>query len=249
MATAAFGVEYIETRSEAAIGAHAVLDIVANAGDAFDAIVIAAFGDPGVKAAKELRSVRLSVFLKVHLRLQGLSVVNFLSSRFRANYRWYQECAMANGAMYRLASIHSLSTPLKNIATVQEDNAERLMELCNVSIQEDGADCIILAGAPLAGLGRQLRDDIPVPLVDGVSSGIVLAEALARLSVAPATAGSFTRPSNKVNEAIASVGSALYALIMCYLSVLLGPGVFSANAWQCLSSDKARPCRAPEHDR
>ena len=41
MATAAFGVEYIETRSEAAIGAHAVLDIVANAGDAFDAIVIA----------------------------------------------------------------------------------------------------------------------------------------------------------------------------------------------------------------
>ena len=48
--------------------------------------------------------------------------------------------------------------------------------------------------------GRQLRDDIPVPLVDGVSSGIVLAEALARLSVTPATAGSFTRPPGKVNQ-------------------------------------------------
>ena len=117
---------------------------------------------------------------------------------------------MANGAMYRLASIHSLSVPLKNIATVQEDNAERLMELCNTSIQEDGADCIILAGAPLAGLGRQLRDDIPVPLVDGVSSGIVLAEALARLSVAPATAGSFTRPLGKLNQELSPALARLF---------------------------------------
>lgn len=211
MATAAFGVEYIETRSEAAIGAHAVLDIVANAGDAFDAIVIAAFGDPGVKAAKEIAlcpvvGISESAFATAGL-IGGKFSIIAISKRITA---WYQECAMANGAMYRLASIHSLSTPLKNIATVQEDNAERLMELCNTSIQEDGADCIILAGAPLAGLGRQLRDDIPVPLVDGVSSGIVLAEALARLSVAPATAGSFTRPSGKVNQELSPALARLF---------------------------------------
>ena len=109
----------IETRSEAAIGAHAVLDIVANAGDAFDAIVIAAFIDPGVKAAKEVRSVRLSVFLKVHLRLQGLSVLNFLLSRFRGQLPLVSGVCHGQWRLYRLASIHSLSTPLKNIATVQ----------------------------------------------------------------------------------------------------------------------------------
>ena len=117
---------------------------------------------------------------------------------------------MANGATYRLAKIHSFSKPLKNIVTVQEDNAERLMELCNVSIQEDGADCIILAGAPLAGLGRQLRHDIAVSLVDGVSSDIMLAEAPARLSVAPATAGSFTRPSSKVNQELSPALARLF---------------------------------------
>ena len=72
MATAAFGVEYIETRSEAAIGAHAVLDIVANAGDAFDAIVIAAFGDPGVKAAKEIVNTG-----KKEIVLTGVNIGDF----------------------------------------------------------------------------------------------------------------------------------------------------------------------------
>ena len=87
MATAAFGVEYIETRSEAAIGAHAVLDIVANAGDAFDAIVIAAFGDPGVKAAKEIALCPVVGISESAFATAGLIGGKFSIIAISANYR------------------------------------------------------------------------------------------------------------------------------------------------------------------
>ena len=45
---------------------------------------------------------------------------------------------------------------------------------------------------------------------DGTTTAIVLAEALARLSVAPATAGSFTRPSGKVNQELSPALARLF---------------------------------------
>ena len=56
-ATAAFGTQYVATRPEAAIAGHAVIDAVAGFTEAHDAVVVAAFGDPGLAAAKELFDV------------------------------------------------------------------------------------------------------------------------------------------------------------------------------------------------
>ena len=50
--TAPFGVAYIETRAEAAIGAYAVLNLLAEHHHGYDAAVVAAFGDPGLQAAR-----------------------------------------------------------------------------------------------------------------------------------------------------------------------------------------------------
>lgn len=58
--TAPFGVEYIETRIESLFAAAAVAEVVAGAGaslPAFDAVLVAAFGDPGLPALKELLDV------------------------------------------------------------------------------------------------------------------------------------------------------------------------------------------------
>ena len=52
--TAPFGVAYIETRFEALIGAYAVAQLAAEHYSRVDAIVVAAFGDPGLPALKDL---------------------------------------------------------------------------------------------------------------------------------------------------------------------------------------------------
>ena len=52
--TAQRGVPYIATRAEAQIGGAIALEMLAEAGDGFDAAIIAAFGDPGLFGAREL---------------------------------------------------------------------------------------------------------------------------------------------------------------------------------------------------
>jgi Asp/Glu/hydantoin racemase len=55
--TATFGTLYVENRVEAAIAAHAVLDACATYSDSCHAVIISAFGDPGLHAAKELLDI------------------------------------------------------------------------------------------------------------------------------------------------------------------------------------------------
>src|SRR3954468_12269704 len=55
--TAPFGVAYIETRVEAVIGAYASLVLVSENLAGHDAVVVAAFGDPGVPGMREALDV------------------------------------------------------------------------------------------------------------------------------------------------------------------------------------------------
>jgi Asp/Glu/hydantoin racemase len=72
---------------------------------------------------------------------------------------------------------------------VQDEHAARLKALCISAIEEDGAEALILAGAPLAGLARRIEKELPVPLVDPIAAAVKLAET--------ARAGAFTPPPRK----------------------------------------------------
>ncbi|WP_087687621.1 aspartate/glutamate racemase family protein [Pandoraea sp. PE-S2R-1] len=210
-ATAQFGVAYIETRFEALTGGYATACAAAERAGEFDGLVVAAFGDPGLGGIKELFDVPVVGMTEAALASACLLGNRFsiiaISHRIQA---WYRECVAANGLSSRLASIRSLTSPLRDIATVQEDHAARLIELSQMAVEQDGADVIIVAGAPLAGLARQLRGQIPVPVVDGVSSAVRHCESLMALQPGTATGGSFQRPPRKDN---AGLPPALRALL------------------------------------
>ena len=95
---------------------------------------------------------------------------------------WYLDTVHSYHLSSRLASFRALNEPLKNVATVQTDQGEKLIALAQQCVREDGADVIVLAGAPLAGLARSIKHLLPVPVVDGVSSAIQQAELLVRRS-------------------------------------------------------------------
>ncbi|KWT66601.1 Hydantoin racemase [Comamonas testosteroni] len=80
---------------------------------------------------------------------------------------------------------------------MQDDHAARLQALCEAAVSEDGADVLIIAGAPLAGLARSIKQSLPVPAVDGVSSAVNHAQSLVSLAPSPARAGSFAKPPRK----------------------------------------------------
>lgn len=74
---------------------------------------------------------------------------------------------------------------------------QALQALAERAVDEDGADVIVLAGAPPAGLARSLQGRLPVPVVDGVSSPLRHAESLVVLQSGQAQRGSFAPPPIK----------------------------------------------------
>jgi Asp/Glu/hydantoin racemase len=201
--TAPFGVAYIETRFEALIGAYAAATLVAEHAPGHDAVVIAAFGDPGVPGIREVLDMPV-----VGLTEAALASACLLGNRFsivaisRRITAWYRETVEHSGLSGRLASIRSLDRPLRDIGHVQDDHAARLKELCAAAVDEDGADVIILGGAPLAGLARSIAGQIPVPVVDGGSSAVRHAESLASLKPGAARTGGFAPPPAKPNAGL-----------------------------------------------
>lgn len=198
--TAPFGVEYIETRFESLVAASAVAQVIAEDHADVDGIVVAAFGDPGLPALKELVDIPVVGITEAALCTAALQGTRFsivaISNRIQA---WYRECVESNGLVSRLASIRSLKDPLNDIGTVQEDFSDPLLRLANKVVDEDAADVVILAGAPLAGLARTLGNRIPVPVVDGISAGVKQCEALVALNTGTHRKGNLSRPPQKNN--------------------------------------------------
>lgn len=201
--TAPFGVAYIETRFEALIGAYATAQLAAEHHERFDAVIVAAFGDPGLAGLREalpcpVTGLSEAALASACLLGQRFSIVA-ISQRIRA---WYRETVQHNGLEGRLASIRGLDEPLADIGNVQADQGERLVQLAERCVDDDGADVIVLAGAPLAGLARSLRGRLPVPVVDGVSSAVRHAESLVALQPGRARRGSFAPPPLKPHRGL-----------------------------------------------
>jgi Asp/Glu/hydantoin racemase len=210
--TAPFGVAYIETRFEALIGAYAAAQLAAEHHARFDAVVVAAFGDPGLAGLREALPVPVTglteaALASAHLLGHRISIIA-ISQRIQA---WYREVVESYGFGSRLASIRALDRPLASIGGVQDEHAQALKTLAERAVDEDGAEVIVLAGAPLAGLARSLAGQLPVPVVDGVSSAVRHAQSLAALQPGRAQRGSFAAPPIKPNRGLPPAIAALLA--------------------------------------
>jgi allantoin racemase len=185
MLTAPFGVAYIETRFEALIGAYATAQLAAEHHAGHDAVIVAAFGDPGLWGLREVLPVPVlgmteSALASACLLGHRFSIIA-ISQRIQA---WYREA-------------------------VEQDHAAALRALCERAVDEDGAEVIVLAGAPLAGLARTLHGQLPVPVVDGVSSAVRHAESLVALAPGRATRGSYAPPPAKPHAGLPPAMAAL----------------------------------------
>lgn len=211
MRTAPYGVEYIETRFESLLAAGAVAQVIAEDHEQADGVVVAAFGDPGLPALKEFVDIPVVGITEAALHTAALQSARFpivaISERIQS---WYRECVEHNGLEGQLASIRSLKGSLRSIGTVQEDFQAHLLRLSHTVVEEDGADVVILAGAPLAGLARKIGDRIPAPIVDGISAGIKQCEVLIALNGGSHRKGSFF-PSAAQEQCWAIRGNRPYA--------------------------------------
>lgn len=196
--TAPRGVPYISTRAEAQIGGAIALEMLAEHHQSADAAIIAAFGDPGLFAARELFDIPI-----VGMAEAAMFAACMLGRRFaivtfaQALGPWYQECVEMHGMARRCTGIHMLDGTFGSISDVQEEKEEQLVGLANRALESGESDVVILAGAPLAGLAAVVRHRIPVPVIDQMAAAVKMAEALVSLKPRKAETGTLRRPVAK----------------------------------------------------
>ena len=200
--TAPRGVPYIASRAEAQIGGAVLLEMLCDRSDRCDAAIVAAFGDPGLGGARELLDipvVGLAEAAMVSALMLGrrFAVVTFAM----ALEAWYAETIESYGLASRSAGVFCLDRPFTDIGRVGEEMADHLVALAGRAVDQ-GADTVILGGAPLAGVAARVRDRIPVPCVDPIVAAVKQAEALVALDARKPVAGTFRRPSPKTSTGL-----------------------------------------------
>lgn len=181
--TAPVGVPYIETDAEALVGGMAALELIARHETEADVAIIAAFGDPGLAAAKAAVSIPVlglseAAFLMAAAAAESFGIVA-ISPRMQT---WYRRAVDQQHMGPRFRGFRILRPPLQDVARIQTDRADELIDLAAGLVAEEGAGTVIFAGAPLAGFVRAQAPRLTHPAIDGTAAAVHLAEALAGMA-------------------------------------------------------------------
>ncbi|MCR9107396.1 aspartate/glutamate racemase family protein [Marivita sp. XM-24bin2] len=207
--TATMGFPYIASRAEAQIAGANVLDMIAENRSEADAVIIAAFGDPGLIAAREVFDLPIigmaeAAVLTAAMLGERFSIVTFSPHMAR----WYTDCVHQTGLAARFTGVRCPDEAPASVDNVAEALRGDLIDLTKAATALDGADVVILGGAPLAGLATELAGKAPGLLIDPIAAATAQAMSLARL--APDYRQRVGRPEAKASSGL---GQALTDII------------------------------------
>lgn len=170
----------IEGHADEALSVPALLDAI-RAGEArgAQAFVIACFDDPGLAAAREVATGPV-----IGICQAAVQVATTIASRFSVvttlprSVPIIEDLLQAYGAGHRCRSVRAVDMP---VLALEENPAlaeERLMREIEAARDHDGADAIVLGCAGMSDLCDRLQARAGMPVIDGVSAAVKLAEGL-----------------------------------------------------------------------
>ncbi|MDN4472243.1 aspartate/glutamate racemase family protein [Demequina zhanjiangensis] len=186
----AWGPSSAEGFLESFMTAAAVIDAVSRE-TAFDAVVMAGYGEHGREGVRQLVEVPVVDVTEASAYLAALvsdrfAVVTTMSSTIPG----IRESLHTAGALSRCSAISATETPVLSIHADSPAAVEALAEAAAPLI-EAGADSVVLGCAGYAGLDRDLEARLGVPVLDGVASAVAVAEALVKLGKRTSKRGPF----------------------------------------------------------
>ncbi len=183
-ATAPRGFPYISNRSEAQVAGTITLEMLARQGKGVDAAIIAAFGDPGVRAARDLMPYPVIGVAEAAMLSAAMLGERFAILAFTWRMQgWYRDCVHQVGLERRFAGFRAPTHAPRSPETAQDDLRDALLECVRACRERDGADVVIVAGAPLAGFAQNAAAETGVLLVDPILAATHQAIAMSRLTM------------------------------------------------------------------
>jgi allantoin racemase len=194
-----FGPASIEGHFDDAFGAAGVAEQVhLAAGEGFDAVVIACFGDPGLDAAREATSAPV-----LGIAEAAFHAASFLATGFSVVTTMERTCVIAERLLLRYGferscrGIHGTEIPVLALESCDADTVAQIEAAAREALHRDRSGAIVLGCAGMAALCRELQGRLGVPVIDGVAAAVKFAEALAGLGLRTAKAGDYAPPLPK----------------------------------------------------
>ncbi|UGT68904.1 aspartate/glutamate racemase family protein [Nocardia gipuzkoensis] len=196
--TSEMGPASIESHYDEALSVPGVLAAIRRGeADGVDGYVLACFGDPGLDAARELARGPVIGIAEAAMRTaahlgRGFSVVTTLSRTVgRA-----ADLAERYGMRRFCRGIHACEIPV--LALDADPDARKIViEACRQAVEADASDAIVLGCAGMADLCAQVRAEVGVPVVDGVTAATLTVQSLLTLGLRKSGWGEFATPPLK----------------------------------------------------
>lgn len=172
--TAPFGVPLITTPAELATAAQAVAELaeVVEA-DIADAVIVSAFGDPGLDALRDRLAIPVVGIAEAAMREAGRDGRSFavvtttpdLAESIAARAAAYGHAARFRGVFLTQGDVHALMTRPPELE-------DALRRACERAVTEGGAEAIVIGGGPLASAARSIRTTHGPDIVEPVPAAV-----------------------------------------------------------------------------
>jgi allantoin racemase len=190
--TARFGGRVIGTRTEMAVAEHAALDLLAREAGGCDAVVIGASIDSGLRAAREMLAVPVLGLTESALHVACLSGGTFgVVTLSRRSAYPLREMIAGYGLAGRCGGLRAVDADPLELLQAPQRVAALIVAAAADLVAREMVDCIVLIGAVMAAMPARVQPHLPVPVIEGVSSAVTLAESLVRLRLPKARAGGY----------------------------------------------------------
>ena len=94
-------------------------------------------------------------------------------------------------------SVTAIEVPVLDLEEISDDNLNKLNKGIEKTILEDNSEAIILGCAGMSNLAKDLELSHGLPVIEGVSSAVVLIEGLINLQIKTSKIGSYALPRDK----------------------------------------------------
>lgn len=182
--TSRFGPDYIGNEVAIAIAMHSMIDLMAKQlkkDSNFDAAIIAGFGCGEAAILQGMTPFPVIGLLEASLSLALLFGQKFSILSGGEKWKPILEKQVKNfGLSDRLASVRTVPMTGAEIVENPDKAYEMIAKLSETCALQDGASCVILGGAALAGFPEIIHQRVSIPLIDNLAITISTALTLAK---------------------------------------------------------------------
>lgn len=196
--TARSGPVSIEGHYDEAVAAVGLIETIRAEGDVFDAYVIACFGDPGLRAVRELVRGPVLGIAEAAMHAASMVATGFSVVTTLARTRTIAEHLVHSYGMERLCRrVRATDIAVLDLDDPASGARAVIGAECRRAIAEDGSGAIVLGCAGMADLARDLSGELGVPVIDGVAVAVRFCEALVGLGLRTSKHGDLATPLPK----------------------------------------------------